>query len=581
MEDLIKYGYKLKNPDIEPYKDLDINDIIKKIIISRKDEDKDILFYIKNTFDLFSNIKDLKDIELAADILIKHIKSNNKILICTDLDCDGMTSMVTSYRSLELLGVSKDRILTLVNRRKDGNSFNPTLTKRVIDLWNKEKYTLMFSCDQGSVNEPQYKEMKEKCGFDIIITDHHQVQYDIYPNSVDAFINPQRNDSTYSKEISGCTVAFLVMVYTYYKLYNTKDISPFYKIFPYPAISIISDVMSCKEPVNRYIYRIGMNEINKLKSNNFRVYRSILNIPGIFTDNDIRMKLTPFINSANRMSIEDTGIDMLIADSKEECHRNAVIIADNNELKKQIVRTITKEALEDLDNIPTDGGIAFKITTDISINGLIAGKIGEVKKIPTICFIESDKDLITGSCRSNVKGFNLLECLGRIKDNHPNVIEQFGGHKDACGCSIYNKKFKEFKDLFYRYSKDMLTHLDTEDIIYVDEFIKETDITPDFINNIRAIAPFGKDWEEPVFLCKLVLQNVITFGNFCKLTFKRKCGGSLTGFYNFGDDMGLTIDNIKTILNRNQTYLVSFKLDISSYQGSYDFSLDFIKISEL
>ena len=114
----------------------------------------------------------------------------------------------------------------------------------------------MITSDHGSVNEYEYQDLKQSCGFEIVVTDHHTVQYDIYPNTADAFVNPLRKDSEYFTEISGCTVAFLVMVYTYHKHIKESNKKDYYHIFPYEAISIISDIMSCELPLNRYIYII-------------------------------------------------------------------------------------------------------------------------------------------------------------------------------------------------------------------------------------------------------------------------------------------------------------------------------------
>lgn len=583
MDILEQNGYKLKQLDYKDLDNLPLNKVQYTILKNRLPEEEDIIKYLYNDYDIFEDLDKLADITNAANLLLEHIKDKSKkILICSDLDCDGLTSATTLYRSLiDVFKVERDRVFVIINRRKDGNSFNPVLVSRVKEMWDKVKFDLMVISDQGSRNELQYQDFKKytEDKMKIILTDHHHIEYEEYPYSVDCFINPQRVDSDYSRNVSGCTVAFLLMIKAYQLLTNSKDLSPFLPIFPFPAISVISDVMSCKEMVNRFIYKVGMRVINTYNNPNFVIYKKILEIPGIFTDNDIRMKLTSFINSANRMGIEDIGYSMLSTDDKEICYKSSIIVDDNNDLKKAEIKRITKEALEDLKDIPTDGGVVFKVSTDISVNGVIAARIGEIKKVPAICYIESDKEIISGSCRAIIKGFDLLECLAKINDENPGVIAQFGGHKDACGCSIYSDQFDLFKILFYKYSKEIISNLDVSSEIDLDMILPEDQITPDLVNSIRSLAPYGKDWNMPVFLSVFTLVSVIPMGGIARITFKRKSGGTISGFYNFSDNSGLTIDNIRQNLVRGGKYLVSYNLDITSYLKVYDFSLSIIKIT--
>lgn len=558
-----------------------LSPIQNNILNNRLNKEYDYEKYLENSFDIFKDIKDLADIKLASELLLKHIQENKHILICSDLDCDGLTSAVMAYKSLtEVFQYSKEKISVIINRRKDGNSFNPKLVQRVKDLHKKKKIDLMISFDQGSRNEKEYQDFKSlEHPFKIIITDHHTIDYDNYPKSVDAFINPQRKDSKYTRNISGCTVGFLVMIYTYF-LNKKNDLSVFYPIFPFPAISVISDVMSCKEPVNRYIYRIGVNELNKLQDNLFVTLRSILNIGGVFTDTDIKMKLAPFINAANRMGLEDLGYEMLATEDKDICRENAVVLEENNNIKKDLTKQITKEVLVELGQTVLDGGYAFKIHSTAAVNGIIAVKIGELKKVPTICFMESSGESLSGSCRAILKGFDLLECLNQIHQEDKELIIQYGGHKDACGVHIHKDKFERFKFLFYKKSKELIQSLNIDPRIRIDYFLKGNECYPDVWNEVLSLAPYGKDFEEPIFVSELTLNNVIIMGTFCRLSFFNKTGQILSGFYSFQDTLGLTIDNIKENLVRDK-YLVSYTLNLSTYKGSYDFNFNFLKIDRI
>ena len=546
---------------------------LKNILIKNRMKKYSYKDYINNDYDLLKDLYKLSDIDKASDIIYNHILKNKNILICSDLDCDGMTSAMTLYLFLkDVFKVKEDNIKVIINKRLHGNGFNPILVNRVKDLHKEFKIDLMITSDHGSVNEKEYQDLKNTCGFDIVVTDHHTVQYDIYPNTADAFVNPLRKDSEYFTEISGCTVAFLVMVYTYHKHIKKANKKHYYHIFPYPAVSIISDVMSCELPLNRYIYRIGMNYINRLQNINFMSYRNILDIPFIFNHNDIKMKLAPFINSANRTDIEQTGYDLLSSTNYSLSKSLAIELDKRNDIKKKEVREISNRILDNISDLEKDGGYSCILDTKTSVNGVVAARIGEKLQVPIICF--SGNDVLSGSCRGIIDGFDLLTCLDKIHKQDDSIITKYGGHKSACGCSIKRDKFDLFKKYFYTISKEMLSKLNTDKTINIDCELPISKVTPDLINIIRSVGPYGKDWEEPIFISKAKFKYVVPFGNLARVTFYKNDKSSLSGFYNIPS--GIT--DIKEYLVRNEEYKIVYNIDIVSYNGSYDYSLNIIDI---
>lgn len=550
----------------------DYNDL-KNILVRHRMKNHSYSDYINNDYDLLKDLNKLSDIDKASDIIYKHINLGNNILICSDLDCDGMTSAMSLYLFLkDVFKVKDENVRVIINKRSHGNGFNPILVNRIKELHKEFKIDLMITSDHGSVNENEYQDLKQSCGFEIVVTDHHTVQYDIYPNTADAFVNPLRKDSEYFTEISGCTVAFLVMVYTYHKHIKESNKKDYYHIFPYPAISIISDIMSCELPLNRYIYRIGLNYINRLQNTNFVSYKSILNIPYMFNHNDVKMKLTPFINSVNRTDIEQIGYDLLSSTNYDLSKSLAVIVQEKNDLKKKETKEITKFILDNVNELEKDGGYCCILDSKTTINGVVAARIGDKLKVPVICFSGNDK--LAGSCRAVLEGFDLLECLDRINKEDNSIIIKYGGHKSACGCSIYRDKFDLFKKHFYTISKDMMSKLDIDKTINIDCFIPINKITPDLVNIIRSIGPYGKDWEEPIFISKAKFKYSLPLGSIAKLTFYKNDKSTISGFYNIPSN----ITDIKEYLIRNEEYKIVYNIDITSYNGAYDYSLNIIDI---
>lgn len=576
------YGYVMSDKDISKYENTILTDIQKRIILNRLDYEptiEEMNNFIYNDYDLFSDLDKLTDLDKAKELLEKHLKNKSHIAIVSDLDADGMTSAVTAYKCLrDVFKHPVDKISVLINRRKDGNSINPTLTKRIKDLHDVYPIDLITLFDHGSTSELAYQELANYGDMDFLLTDHHTVQYDIYPNTVNVFINPQRKESTYSRNISGCVTGFVTFLYTYWKMYNTTDLKPFYHIFPFPAISVISDVMSCKDPINRFIYRVGVNEMSKPTHPIFKGLRALLGYGKKITLKDIQMKIAPFINAANRTNVEDLGYEMLASEDLDNIIKLGNELTLANDKKKAVVKTLTNIALDNLKDKVIDRGVVLTIETDMAVNGLIAARVGEVKKVPVVCFIDRGNDIMSGSCRGIVHGFNLLTTLQAIKDEDSNCIVQFGGHTGACGVSITKDNFNRFKELFEKHSKIQLDTLDVKESITIDYMVKECNLTFDLVKELEVIGPYGKDWSEPTLLSIFYVDYVMVIGSMCIVMFKRVDGNSLGGFYSFGDKSGLTIDNIKEKLVRGTRCLVSYNPSLSTRGNTYDISLNIKQI---
>ena len=548
------------------------------------------IYYTKD-WDYNNENIDIKKLPEAAKMLLKHIDKESHIAIVSDSDCDGLTSAATTYRILRyVFKHPENKISVIINKRKNGNSFNPTLVSRVKDLHKHKPIDLMYSCDQGSLNGPEYKDFARTCAFDMIITDHHQVRDGfLYPKAPGlVFINPNDLDNkeleSESKGLSGCIVTLFTLMETYVlksdKDKKDVDYTIFYPYFDLPALSVISDVMPCDNKINRWVYKIGTNVFNKKDNIVGQAIKHALGIPGKIELSDIKMKITPLINSANRMDIEDMGYSLLVSNTFDSALREAKALIEYNKTKKNIIRELTKDLVKGLESIDCSDGVIVTIKDTAAVNGIIAGKIGSIKGVPTVCFIEKEGTL-SGSCRAIVPGFDLIELFTRISKQDPNVLSNFGGHKDACGIHVKSDYLEVFQGLFFQNVHDMLQDLPKDQKICIDKLIKEEDFDIDLLSKQNALVPYGKNFKEPVYLSILYIKQVISFGDIAKVVFKRKNGGTIYGFYNFGMSDEITIHNIKNVLQNDVKCLVSFSADLGSYANAYDINLNIIKIDIL
>jgi len=527
-------------------------------------------------YNLDYNLKNLKDVEAGANILIKHIDNRSHIVIATDYDVDGITSAVVLTKGLTKIFASSHKdITTMVNKRIHGNGFNPTLTKAIIELHRKRPIDLLISADHGSVNNDSYRQFKEAGIGDLIITDHHSVEQGI-PTYADIFINPQRHDSTYLKSISGCTTAFLLLLQTYKTMFKTNNFKDLNQLLPYVGMSTIADVMSMNEPFNRHLVRLGLRELNSLHNKAWIPIKRILGINGLVTVKDIGFKIGPLINTGNAMDSEQLVYDMLIEEDPKRVEEIAKDVNDLNTMRKRITRELHKEAVKQID---TEHGITTIIDTTINVNGKVASSVGGQLNRPIVCFSEphDDKEVYVGSGRGVINGLNILNIVNKIHSTDDSIIIQHGGHHGALGCKIHKHKYTDFKRLFDRYSEEELTRLGNDDIINIDMILPSYMINVNLYNQVMEYQPYGLNWEEPIFLTKLKIKSVFKILNFVKIVFSRKNGSDINAIYFFNDRTTLTPDNISKL--RDKEVYVAYTVRLNNFRNIYNVELEVVKIN--
>ena len=496
----------------EPVVNLQRNKEIIDLILAKrfnidKDFDKKYKELTEPSYNLLENIDKLKDVDLASEVIkegVEYSLSNNKkVVILTDYDCDGINSACVITKIFKYLYTEHSPFITIINKRQYGNGVNFDSLKDI----NIEDIGLLITADHGSSDESVYKELKAKNkDIKIVVTDHHQIDPKNPPTSIDAFVNPQREDSTFSKNISGCNVAFLVML-KYAILFN-KDktgVNTLNNLLELVgdslAITTISDVMDVSDPYNRWICHTCFKYI----SSNLDYVIEFLKHKGPLTYNFLSYKLIPLINSANRTHCEEVGYLALNGDIEA-----LTTLLNSNSTRKSETESLIKTAKCGGDIYGSNGKVVL-VRTTLAVTGVIAARIGSECKRPTICFNIGD-DSFHGSGRSMVKNFNILAVVKEIENEYPDMFIKVGGHKEALGIEI--KKDVNYLDTFIQvFDKkvtEVLKSIEVDDD-YIDVDI--SDINLELVEEISKLEPFGKGFEEPIFRSKITIEDIFIYSS--------------------------------------------------------------------
>ena len=534
----------IKNNGIDPIKmskELDINEIISKILINRDLTNKDdIEKFLEPKLEKLNSPLLMADVELAANIIKDKIENKKKIRIVGDYDVDGVISVYILYTSLKALNACVDYIIP--DRIQDGYGIND----QIIDQAKLDGIDLIITCDNGISAIEQVAKAK-KIGITVIITDHHDLSYVeeegvkkyITPNA-DAVVNPKRLDCHYPfKKLCGAGVAYKLIQYLN-QIFNIHE-DQTHLLLEYVAIATVCDVVDLIDE-NRIIVKIGLELINKTKNLGLK---SLIEQSGI-GDKSISVYhlgfvIGPTINASGRLDSAMIALDLLMCNDLDEANIMAKNLRNINEERKLMTQEGIDSCIKIIENNSLNNDkvlVIYNPKIHESIAGIIAGRIKERYHMPTIVLTKG-LDGVKGSGRS-IEEYNMFQELNKVKQ----LLNRFGGHPMAAGMSMEESNVDLLRN--HLNSNTSLTDLDLIPKIYIDMGLPLEYISYQLVEDLQTLEPFGKGNPKPLFgekSLKINSYNILGKNkNVLKLNLKSNKGTLIEALY-FGD-----IENFQTNL---------------------------------
>ena len=446
----------------------------------------------------------LKNIEQATEIIIQAIKGNGLIVLATDYDTDGVTSAWVATTALcEYFQVEKSRIVHVIGDRKNGYGITNEVVERILAI--KKPIELVISADQGSSDEERIATLK-KHGIKVCVTDHHQIPVEGPPTSAACTVNPQQEGCQYDKTVAGCFVIFLVMTQVRQAMIKQgllSDQTPSLKYLAHNvALGTVADSVSLKSPNNRAIVQAGLQIINQFQSPAWQAMRALQDNNGSPFDAEyLGFQVATRINAASRVSDVTTAFKFLSSSSFPEATIHLQQLDDDN-LKR---RAQQHSMLEQAQNLAQQRygkntfSLALKLSGNAGIQGIIASRIGEQFGVPTVAMTDLEDGYLAGSARGIVEDVDLREAFQWMSEQKSDLFVSMGGHKGAAGCMIPIDFYDEFATLFEEAIRLQLGGAPPVPTVYSDGVLDDSNLTPNILNEISALEPFGRDWQAPIF----------------------------------------------------------------------------------
>lgn len=414
---------------VDLLKDFTENDFIEKYFRAKKIFDVDEYLNPKeNCLDLPERYYNMNK---AFETFMKHKNCGSKIGVLVDVDTDGLMSAgIVANFCYKILNTKPLLIfhegLELKTHGLSGTDLMDYILHSELDL--------LIVPDAGSNDVKNCMILNDLGLKDIIILDHHNIEQE---NNYAVVINNQhsKNLDVKNRYLSGAGVTYKFVEYVCHKL-NID--TPYY--MDMVAFSILSDVCDLTSLENRYFVKNGLANINnqglKMLVNEF--------IKDDLTPKSVVWSIVPKLNAMLRFENTYLKRNMMKLFSGIDIE-DVDIEAIKKELKyyhrKQ--STITKEWSEEMvPNINPDDKVVMLSgdNCEYTFTGLIAGKIADITKKPTLITRNHGKT-ITGSCRtSNSQFYQLCADSG--------LFNFVAGHDKAFGFSFQTEKEFEIKKYF-------------------------------------------------------------------------------------------------------------------------------------
>jgi len=415
---------------------------------------------------------ELPGMTAAVERLQHAIKFNEAILIWGDFDVDGQTATTLLFTALRNLGANVQYHVPL--RNGEGHGINlPRLRE-----WLVRGIKLIITCDTG-ITSHEAVNVASAAGVDVIITDHH-LPGDTLPSAF-AVVNPMRLPiGHWLRELPGVAVAYeLIAALTSKSCDDLLDLV---------ALGIVADIAELKNET-RYLLQRGLTMMRASNRPGLLALLQTAEVNQLAMDeSDIGFKLAPRLNAQGRMGNAAESVELLSTTDAARAADLAYQLEQMNARRKLESQLIEASAHNLLEREPSLLDYAAIVLSHPDwkggVAGIVANRLAETYHKPVVLLCEENENAF-GSARS-VAGLNITDALKACRE----TLTKFGGHAMAAGLSLRREDIFEFRRMLSRAVRSMVPAAE-EPTLTIDGYVSLKEITREFEQDVRRLAPFG------------------------------------------------------------------------------------------
>ncbi len=491
----MKWSYSTPDPvQVESLRtQAGVSPILARLLALRGISATNAASFLSPTLDQLHSPYLMRGMTAAVERLSAAIANKEGILIYGDYDVDGTTAVVILKTAIELCGGAAD--FHVPHRIKEGYGIKDNVIERSAAAGIK----VVISVDTG-IRAFQAAETARRVGIDLIVTDHHLPEANEGVPNAWAVLNPNQQGCDYPcKELCGAGVAFKVAQALFARFKDQADqarlIPSFLKMV---AIATIADAVPLVGE-NRTIARLGLEGLRRPVNGGLKALMEVSGLTGdrALAAGDVGFRLGPRINAAGRMDIARDVIELFTCKDQARCKEIAEKLNQLN-LERQaeearIVSEIDAQLAAEPDLTEKYCMVFDGEGWHRGVVGIVASRVVEKTGRPALV-IAKDGEEAHGSGRS-ISAFHLLDALESCHD----LFTRFGGHAHAVGFALPSAGVLVLKQRLNSYAQSRLTANDFLPELCIDAEIPLGSVTPELLENLGRLEPFGHGNREPVF----------------------------------------------------------------------------------
>jgi len=438
------------------------------------------------------------DMDAAASRIADAVERGEKIAVFGDYDVDGATSVATFVRYLRSQGL--DPAVYIPDRLVDGYGPNP----RAVGELAAGGATLLVTLDCGTSSFEAFEEARRR-GLEVVTLDHHQAGVELPPTL--ALVNPNRQDDLSGHgHLAAVGVTFVALVAVNRELrrrgwFERQGTVPpdLLALLDLVALGTVCDVVPLIG-LNRAFVVKGLSVLRARGNRGLAALADVVKLTGPPTPYNLAFMLGPRINAGGRIGDSGLGARLLTSDDPVAAGR---IAAELDRLNRER-QTLEAEAVDAAELMVTArlGGDALPVIVEASadwhpgIVGLVAARLKERYRCPTFAIAMDGEGGAVGSGRSIV-GVDLGAVVRLALER--GLITKGGGHAMAAGVSLPADGVDAFRAFVSVAVADGVAMARAVEALDIDAALTADGATPDLVEAIGRVGPFGSAQPEPLF----------------------------------------------------------------------------------
>ncbi len=435
----------------------------------------------------------LKDMDAAVARICDAVQRDETIALFGDYDVDGATSAALLYRAFASCG-GKVRFY-IPDRLREGYGPNgPALL-----ALGREGATVIVTLDCGTLAHAPLAAAADS-GLDVIVVDHHMAEPAL-PRA-HAVVNPNRLDETSPhRHLAAVGVAFLLAVAVNRRLrtlgwFNHRQEPDLLDLLDLVALGTVADVVPLIG-LNRAFVAQGLKVMAGRRNLGLAALADVAGIrqmPDAFT---LGFALGPRVNAGGRVGESDLGVRILTTEDATEAAALARRLDGFNRERQSIEAAMVHQAMAAVEAGPEPGPLILVAQEGWhpGVVGIVASRLKDRYQRP-VCVVALENGVGRGSGRS-IEGIDLGAAV--IAARQAGLLRNGGGHAMAAGFTLEEGQIQAFRDfLIDRVGTGFLprSRLPT---LSLDGALALAAATPDFVEKLARLAPFGAGNPEPRF----------------------------------------------------------------------------------